>query len=130
MTPFNTQFEDRAVAYANGEAHREAAIQFMKDFGLDPTSDAIEQLTDVFVPCLRIMCERPWDPNGLTWKRSGFYGILTDIRKKFERLWERGWRHGKRHDDSGYDLINYVGMYMRSNPDLPWGEWGEPGGKS
>jgi hypothetical protein len=105
---------------------REAASAFLIDCGLTPTPDAADQLCEVFVPCLRIMCERPWDPNGGTWRKSGRLGILSDVRKKFERLWERGWRHGKRHDDSAYDLINYIGFYLRSDGSL-WGEWGDPG---
>jgi hypothetical protein len=102
-----------------------AAVLFMKHCGLKPTPDAIYQLSEVFLPCLRIMCERPWDPDGGTWRSSGRMGILTDIRKKFERLWERGWRYGKRHDDSAYDLINYLGFYLRSSRSH-WGEWGDP----
>jgi hypothetical protein len=105
-----------------------AGRAYLNACGLTPTPDAVQQLTQVFLPCLRIMCERPWDPNGGTWRRSGFFGILTDVRKKFERLWERGWQHGKMHDDSAYDLINYLGMYLRSDKE-PWGEWGPPGGK-
>jgi hypothetical protein len=104
---------------------REYARDFMEAMDLSPTPDAISQLLEVFVPCLKIMCERPWDPNGGTWRKSGVLGILSDARKKFERLWERGWKRGKRHDDSGFDLINYVGFYLRSE-DNRWGDWGEP----
>ncbi len=101
------------------------AEKFMRECGLNPTPDATDQLANVFLPCLRIMCEREWDPSGGTWRKSGVMGILTDVRKKFERLWERGWLHGKRHDDSAHDLINYIGFYLRSNESL-WGRWGEP----
>ena len=104
---------------------REAAIEFLEKLGLRPTEDAVDQMVLVFLKCLRIMTERPWDPRGGTWRKSGVLGIMTDVRKKFERLWERGWRHGQRHDDSAYDLINYIGMYLRSE-DNGWGEWGEP----
>lgn len=104
----------------------EAATHFMEACGLGVTPDAIDQLTQVFLPCLRIMTERPWDPEGNTWRESGVLGILTDCRKKFSRLWERGWKHGKRHDDSALDLINYLGFYMRSVADSGWGEWGNP----
>lgn len=109
--------------------HEAAARLFMEELLMEPTQDAVEQMLQVFVPCLRIMCERGWDPNGGTWRRSGVLGILSDVRKKFERLWERGWINGKRHDDSAYDLINYVGMYLRSKDDR-WGSWGEPGSTS
>jgi hypothetical protein len=104
---------------------RAYAKSYLLECGLNATPDAVDQLVLVFTPCLRIMCERPWDPEGGTWKKSGVLGILTDVRKKFERLWERGWKHGKRHDDSGYDLINFVGMYLRSE-DNGWGDWGRP----
>lgn len=104
---------------------KEAAAQFMEDIGLTPTPDAVDQMTYVFAKCLEIMCRRGWDPNGGTWRASGILGILSDVRKKFERLWERGWKNGKRHDDSAYDLINFVGFYLRSE-DNRWGTWGEP----
>lgn len=103
----------------------EKSLAYLQDCGIEPTPDAVRQLSQVFLPCLKIMSERPWDPEGDTWRRSGIMGILTDIRKKFERLWERGWKKGQRHDDSAYDLINYVGMYLRSRDD-DWGEWGQP----
>lgn len=102
-----------------------AAEKFITDVGLTPTPDAIDQLAEVFVPCLEIMCRRGWDPNGGTWRRAGILGILCDVRKKFERLWERGWVNGKRHPDSGFDLINFVGMYLRSDEN-GWGGWGSP----
>lgn len=111
--------EDRRI-YLNASSY-----EFLDKIGLVPTPDAVEQLAEVFVPCLAIMCRRGWDPNGGTWRRSGVLGILGDVRKKFERLWERGWTRGVRHDDSGLDLINFVGFYMRSE-DNRWGEWGEP----
>jgi hypothetical protein len=104
-----------------------AARAYMHACGLEPTPDAVDQLTLVFLKCLKIMCERPWDPNGHTWRRAGVFGVLTDTRKKFERLWERFWIHGVRHDDSAFDLINYVGMVLRADPASGWGEWGEPG---
>lgn len=100
--------------------------EFMMSCGLTPTPDAADQLYRAFLPCLEIMCSRPWDPEGSTWRESGVLGILTDIRKKFSRLWERGWKHGRRHDDSALDLINYLGFYLRSDPNSGWGEWGDP----
>jgi hypothetical protein len=108
---------------------RAAAEEYLARIGLQPTPDAIGQLTEVFLPCLRIMCDpdHPWDPNGATWRRGGIFAVLTDARKKWERFWERTWTHGKRHDDSGFDLINFVGFVMRAKPESRWGEWGEPG---
>jgi hypothetical protein len=102
-----------------------AARAYMNACGLNPTPDAVGQLAEVFLPCLKIMCERPWDPNGATWRKSGWLGIMTDVRKKFERLWERAWQHGVRHDDSILDLINYLGFLRRSKKSR-WGDWGEP----
>jgi hypothetical protein len=118
-------FMSETAAPSRGDLES-AARAYMNACGIQPTPDAVEQQTDVFLKCLRIMCERPWDPNGGTWRRSGRFGILSDVRKKFERLWERGWRHARLHDDSGFDLINYVGFYLRSS-DSEWGEWGPPG---
>lgn len=104
----------------------DACVSFIQAMGLDPTPDAVGQLHKVFVPCLKIMCERGWDPEGGTWRQAGVLGALADVRKKFFRLWERGWIRGIRHDDSALDLINYVGFYLRSD-DNRWNEWGEPG---
>src|SRR5258708_14130445 len=59
----------------------DAAERFMKECGLSPTHDAIEQLTDAFLPSLRIMCDRGYDPNGATWREPGWRCFLTDIRK-------------------------------------------------
>lgn len=109
---------------------RRAAARYMEEVGLKPTPDAVDQMTLVFEKCLRIMCERPWHPNGNTWRKSGFFGILHDIRKKFERLWERSWGYGKFHEDSAIDLINYIGFLCRSDEKNRWGEWGEPAGKA
>lgn len=118
---------ERAQEVMDKAKLHEACIEFLSRCDLDPTPDAVDQLEEVFLPCLRIMCERPWDPNGGTWRRSGILGVLTDARKKFERFWERTWTHGQRHDDSGLDLINFVGFVMRADPQSRWNEWGEPG---
>jgi hypothetical protein len=111
------------------QAERDAAITYLEAVGLDATPDAVEQLNLVFRRCLTIMCHRGWDPEGGTWRQAGALGALADCRKKFMRLWERAWRNGARHDDSAIDLINYLGFYLRSDPqsEVRWGEWGEPG---
>jgi hypothetical protein len=111
-------------------AIRDAADGFLRAGGIDqPSPDAVGQLTEVFLPCLRIMCDpsHPWDPDGATWRKGGILAVLTDARKKWERFWERTWTHAKRHDDSGLDLINYIAFVMRADPDSRWGDWGEPG---
>lgn len=104
-----------------------AAEQFMRDMDMEPTQDAIEQLVNVFAPCLRVMCERGYDPTGATWRQGGWRSQLVDVRKKFGRLWFHGWMHGVFVHDHGIDLINYVGFYQRlAMQGKPWGEWGEP----
>jgi hypothetical protein len=113
------------IAGEKVDTTREAATAFLITCGLEPTPDAVGQLVEVFLPCLRIMCDRPWNPQGDTWRKSGVLGILTDVRKKFERLWYRGWEQGRRHDDSALDLINYLGFYLRSAEE-GFGSWGMP----
>jgi hypothetical protein len=108
------------------QSARDAAFRYLQDIGLDPTPDAVQQLDLVFRRCLTIMCERPWDPEGGTWREAGRLGALADVRKKFQRLWYRAWICGKSHDDSAIDLINYTGFYLRSENNR-WNEWGEPG---
>jgi hypothetical protein len=105
-----------------------AADVFMRVAGLAPTEDAIAQLCDAFVPALRIMCERGYDPKGGTWKEGGYMPILIELRKKVMRLWFRCWRRGESPwlSDSTVDLINYGGMAMRSAGLRPWGKWGAP----
>jgi len=105
---------------------RDYAVEFMEGCGLSPTPDAIDQLVRVFLPCLKIMCERGYEPDGGTWRESGRLGALSDARKKFMRLWNQAWKHG-RHDDKdhAFDCINFLGFYVRHDVDR-WGEWGEP----
>lgn len=107
-------------------AMRKAAREFMQMCGMEPTADSISQMTEVFIPCLRIMCERPWDPRGGTWRAAGRLGALADLKKKFDRVWYRYWLCNKPHIDSILDLINYAGFALRSEDDR-WGSWGEPG---
>ena len=104
-----------------------AAREFLDQCGLVPNADAIEQLIQVFLPCLAIMCERNYDPTGGTWHKSGRLGVLMDLRKKFERTWHFLWlRRETNHDDSLLDLINYAGFVLRA-PVEGFGDWGEPG---
>lgn len=110
-----------------GFTKMDATDEFFKAMGLTPTPDAMEQLLEVFVPCLRIMCERGYDPTGATWREGGWRSQLVDVRKKFKRLWFHGWIHGRFVPDHGFDLINYTGYYQRiAMSGKPWGEWGEP----
>ena len=99
---------------------------FLREIGLEPTPDAREQLAYAFVPALRIMIERGYDPAGQTWKNGGgWMGLVFEIKKKTERLWWRAWRKGE-YDKDVYDIINYAGMYARSDQVKPWGTWGAP----
>jgi hypothetical protein len=107
---------------------QEAAEEFMLKMGMTPTPDAVGQLLEVFVPCLRIMCERGYDPTGALWRKAGILHMIGDVRKKFERLWYRTWTLGIRHDDSGFDLINFTGFVLRADPDSRFGDSGEPAG--
>lgn len=90
------------------------------------TPDSIGQLVEVFVPCLRIMVERGYEPRGALWRKAGVFGPLIDAQKKFDRFWYRTWTLGIRHDDSGFDGINFLGFTLRSDPNSRFGELGEP----
>ena len=111
---------------SNIRADQEAAEAFLESVGLiDPTPDMIGQLLEVFVPCLKIMYERGYDPTGATWREGGWRSQLVDIRKKFSRLWRHGWLQGKFVPDHGLDLINYTAFYQRMEmKGEPWGNWG------
>lgn len=107
---------------------RDAAIEFMERCGLEPTRDAIDQLAEVFLPCLRIMTTRGYDPDGETWRAEGWKGIIGKILDKSNRIWYHGWKHGRFHDDSVLDLINFAGFYRRlGHTGEAWGVRGEPG---
>jgi hypothetical protein len=107
---------------------RELAFTFLSGCGLNPTPDAIDQLAEAFLPALRIICERGYDPEGATWRRGGWRGLLLEIDKKRDRLWHRSWLHSRFDPDSSLDGINYNGFYYRLKcSGMPWGTRGEPG---
>ena len=109
---------------------RTAAITFLDECGIVPVNDAIDQLVEVFLPCLTIMCTRGYDPNGGTWRESGWRGMLWEVQKKSRRIWYMGWKRGVFHGDSVLDLINTAGFYYRlKHTGKPWGKWGKPGKK-
>lgn len=109
------------------EYELDAAYAFMDACCLTPTPDAAEQLLEVFLPCLRIMCERGYDPTGATWQEGGWRSQLVDIRKKFKRLWFHAWVKGVFVRDHPIDMINYLGFFVRLGMNgKPWGSWGEP----
>jgi hypothetical protein len=105
---------------------KEAAEEFLKYCGLDPTPDAVDQLVEAFLPALRIMIERGYDPTGKTWRDGGWRGLVYELRKKIDRLWYRSWL-GRQFDKDMYDVINYAGFYIRLKcHGEPWGTKGEP----
>ena len=108
---------------------REAADHFMRRCGLDPTPDAIGQLSEAFLPCLKIMCERGYDPDGKTWHNDGWRGLIEKASDKMERLMFRGWTRGIFQEDDPLDGINYLGFYfrMRKEGGSEWGKKGPPG---
>lgn len=108
-------------------ADRDAAHDFIKAMGLEPTPDAIAQLAGPFALALSIMCERGYDPEGATWRSKGWKGLVLDILNKAGRLKYHSWRHNDFDGDSAVDIINFAGMYWRQRNQGPkWGELGEP----
>jgi hypothetical protein len=117
------------VGKTDHELDIDAAHEFFDRVCLDPTPDAIEQLVRVFLPCLRIICERGYDRDGRAWKEQGWRGQLFEVMKRARRLEFFGWRRRGLHKDSAIDIINYAGFLIRQyedHPDKPWGEFGEP----
>lgn len=110
------------------EEDREAAYDFMKKLGMEPTPDAIGQLAGPFAEALRIMCERGYDPNGASWKLRGWRGLVHDILDNAFRLRYNSWQNRRFDGNSSIDMINFAGFYWRlKNEGRPWGEMGEPG---
>jgi hypothetical protein len=110
---------------------QEAAQDFMYKMGMTPTPDATGQLLEVFVPCLRIMCDQkghPWPSDGAMWRKGGILPVMIFMKAKFERYWYRTWNCGIRHDDSGFDFINFAGFTLRADSDSRFGNLGEPSG--
>lgn len=105
----------------------QSAINFLKANDLEPTQDAAEQLAYAFLPALRIMIERGYDPTGATWKAGGWRGLVYELRKKTNRMWHRSWLHANYDRDSSLDGMNYNGFYYRMEcQGPPWGTQGEP----
>jgi hypothetical protein len=103
------------------------ALTYLRASGLTPTPDAVGQLVEAFLPCLKIMCERGYDPNGANWREGGWKSQLVDIRKKFKRLWYHAWIKSTFVVDHPRDMINYLGYYIRLEmKGEPCGDWGEP----
>jgi hypothetical protein len=107
----------------------ESARKFMLDCGLEPTDDAVGQLTYAFLPCLKIMIDRAGDDYnyGEAWRESGWRGCLFKVRERMDRLWVGSWLQGKRpRKDTIPDMINYLAFMQRCMDDKAWGDWGAP----
>ena len=108
-----------------------AAHAFMTAiFGPDGyTPDSVGQLVEAFLPCLQIMNDReghPWGSEGELWRDAGVLNLTGDVYKKHERFQYRLWTQGVMHLDSGFDLMNFVGFCVRSDPNSRFGVRGEP----
>jgi hypothetical protein len=112
------------------EIYKHAHAFMAAVFGEDNyTPDSIGQLIEAFLPCLRIMNDRkghPWGPEGELWRDAGVLNLTGDVYKKHERFQYRLWTQGIMHLDSGYDLMNFIGFCVRSDPNSRFGVRGEP----
>lgn len=115
------------MSFSNDGMH-DAAYDFIKKLGVEPTPDAIDQLSGPFSIALRLMCERGYDPLGSTWATKGWKGLVHDILNKAGRIKYHSWRNNDFDGDSAIDLINFTGFYYRlTNSGSRWGDLGEPG---
>jgi hypothetical protein len=126
---FGKEEESRAIAQR--DARYELAANFIRAAGLIPNTDAIEQLADVFLPCLAIICQRGYANDGSTWQAGGWRGLLHELIKKTDRVQYFDWHRSmpEKALKEIPDIINYAGMYQRGRYELqPWGTlFGEPG---
>jgi hypothetical protein len=117
---------DGKISREDDEQAREAAYDYIRKLGLEPTPDAIGQLSGPFTSALEKMCTRGY-PNEF-WKTRGWRGIVHNILNKSLRIKARSWRRREFAHDDAIDLINECGFYWRmENKGQPWGELGEPG---
>lgn len=108
------------------EADRDAAYDFLKKVGLEPTPDAIANLSGPLLESLRIVCERGYSER--MWRMRGWKGMVHDIIDKAFRLRFRAWEQNSFDEDSPRDMINFCCYYLRlRNSGKPWGEMGNPG---
>jgi len=135
MTMNTSQGDDGRHRHGTPQLHeaveedriREAAYDFMKALGLEPTPDAISQLSGPFALALTIMCERGYDPDGRSWKVKGWKGLVVDILNKAGRIKFHSWEHSEFDPDSAIDLVNFAAFYWRlRNEGSRWGWLGEP----
>jgi hypothetical protein len=123
----NTQ-EEMILEEIDDDVIHDAAFDFIKVLGVNPTPDAIDQLAGPYALSLMIMSTRGYAPDGSTWRSKGWKGLVLDILNKAGRLRYRSWRHDEFDGDSAIDLVTFGGMYWRlRNKGTKWGELGEPG---
>ena len=111
----------------DNETHRDAAHDFIKALGLEPTPEAISQLSGPFAECLRIMCERGY---GTLWRSKGWKGLVHDVLNKSGRLRYRSWLRNEYNPDDPHRPSAPAGLPLaglRPQRPLEWGELGEPG---
>jgi hypothetical protein len=103
----------------------EAAVAFLDACSLEPTRDAVLQLTEAFLPALAIMCQRGtiYDQNGGSWKAMGWKGVLLEVKKRWSRVRISAWKNNRYNPGDATDAINYLGYYIRGRHEGP--EFGE-----
>jgi hypothetical protein len=113
----------------DNDRHRDAAHDFMKACGLDPTPDAIGQLSGPFLEALEIICTRGYSPGqSFFWQKRGWKGLVHDILDNSLRLRLFSWERNSFYPNAAVDMINFCGFYLRlKNAGPKWGELGEPG---
>jgi hypothetical protein len=109
-------------------AYCQAAEQFLVACDFTPTPEAVAQLVEAFLPCLAIICERGYDPNGANWRSMGWRGLIFEAKKRLNRLFFNSWKNRTYDPNNAIDLMNYVAYYYRlRNEGSPWGDTEEPG---
>jgi len=112
---------------SDSEVKREAAEDYLRKIGLEPTPDAIMQLAGPFTQALEIMCTRGYSPDGATWKMRGWRGLVHDIMDNAFRIEYHSWDNRNFYPNGAIDLINFAGFYWRlENRGAPWGRMRDP----
>jgi len=124
---------DHDVLSIKEETARDAAYAYLEAVGLQPSLDAVEQLSGPFTLALAIISERGYtrpedDEDGkFFWQMRGWKGLVHDILDNAFRLLHFSWRQDQYYENGAVDIINFAGFYMRlKNKGPKWGEMGEP----
>lgn len=100
--------------------------QALGALGIEVTDEHVDQFTPM-VRAFRIYIDRE-QRHQEVWRRSGWRGMLVDLRKKLDRLWGEWWNwdhdtsdERKRPEqsdlDSALDIINYTAFFIRQAED-------------